>query len=137
MKRERVLSSTLRCAVLVLACVSFSGGQSLAESDGGRCPEAMTIVEMRECLDRQYAQADRELNRAYTQLRSKLDGPRQATLRDAQRAWIVFRDTSAEFEASEEEGGSLYSITYLSVLLSKTEQRVDELEALLKGMEIR
>lgn len=136
MKHGRILPSILRGAVLVLACASFFGGQRLAEADRGRCPEAVTIVEMRECLDERYAQANRELNRAYTQLRSKLDTPRQATLRDAQRAWIAFRDTSAEFEAGEEKGGSLYSITYLSVLLSKTEQRVDELKTLLEGMEV-
>ncbi len=137
MKRERIPSSKFWCALLVFVCVLFSGGQSLGETDSGLCPEAMTTVEMRECLDQLYGKADGELNRAYKQLRSKLDKPRQAKLREAQRAWIAFRDKSAEFEASEEEGGSLYSLVYLSVLLSKTKQRVDDLEKLIKGMEIR
>ena len=136
-KRERIPSSKLWCAIFVLVWVVFSGGRSLGETDSALCQEAMTTVAMRECLELQYAKADGALNRIYQQLRSQLDKPRQAKLREAQRAWIVFRDTSVEFEASEEEGGSLYSITFLSVLLTKTEQRADELETLLKGLDSR
>jgi uncharacterized protein YecT (DUF1311 family) len=78
---------------------------------------------------------DAELNRVYKKIRSKLSAARKTRLKEAQLAWIAFRDKSAEFEASEEEGGSMYSLVYVSVMASLTEQRVGNLKDILKRMD--
>lgn len=52
--------------------------------------------------------------------------------RDAQRSWIVYRDKSAEFEASEVEGGTMHPLLYLSALVAMTEKRLTELKAILQ-----
>ena len=101
------------------------------------CAEATTTVEMQACLRQRYEEADKALNGVYKQLMAKLEPARQEKLRAAQRAWILFRDASAEFEASEAEGGSMYPLVYMATQVVKTEHRVDELNGILKRLESR
>ena len=101
------------------------------------CPEAMTTVEMQACLQRRYKEADKALNGIYKQLMAKLEPARQEKLRAAQRAWILFRDASAEFEAGEAEGGSMYPLVHMATQVVKTEHRVDELKGIFKRLESR
>jgi hypothetical protein len=49
----------------------------------------------------QAADDDAALNAAYKTLMAKLDAPAQARLRDAQRAWIAFRDKECAFRATD------------------------------------
>ncbi len=97
----------------------------------------MTTVEMRECLNQRYKQADEALNHVYQQLMSQLSKMRQTRLREAQQAWMLFRDKSAAFVASETEGGTMQPLVSLSVLASMTERRVTELKELLPHIEAR
>ena len=117
--------------VLLLTSVSLAQEQESKNP----CEDAMTTVEMQECLERQYQKWDTELNLVYKKIRSKLSVARKTKLKEAQLAWIVFRDKSAEFEASEEEGGSMYSLVYVSVMASLTEQRVENLREILMRMD--
>ena len=78
------------------------------------CPKATTTVEMVACLRQRYEEADKALNQVYRQLMAKLEPARQEKFRAAQRAWVRFRDASAEFEASEAEGGSMYPLVNMA-----------------------
>ncbi|HSX79649.1 MAG TPA: lysozyme inhibitor LprI family protein [Candidatus Saccharimonadia bacterium] len=91
----------------------------------------MTTAEMRECLNQRYKQADAALNQLYQQLLSQLSKTRQIKLREAQQAWVLFRDKSAAFMASAAEGGTMQPLLSLAALTSMTEKRVAELKALL------
>ncbi len=119
--------------LISLLITSVSSAQEPESKDP--CEDAMTTVEMQECLGQQYQQWDAELNLVYKKIRSKLSVVRKTKLKEAQLAWIVFRDKSAEFEASEEEGGSMYSLVHLSLMASLTEQRVENLREILKRMD--
>ena len=119
--------------LISLLITSASSAQELESKDP--CEDAMTTVELQECLGQQYQQWDVKLNLVYKKIRSKLSVARKTKLKEAQLAWIVFRDKSAEFEASEEEGGSLYSLVYLSVMAALTEQRVENLREILKPVD--
>ena len=116
----------------VCAALAISVGE--ARSANNPCAEAMTTAEMRECLNKRYNKVDRELNHVYQQVISQLSKTRQTKLKQAQRLWILFRDKSAEFEASEVEGGTMYPLVYLLSLSSMTEKRVEELKAILQDM---
>jgi uncharacterized protein YecT (DUF1311 family) len=119
--------------LILLMIISVSIAQESESKDP--CEDAMTTIEMQECLDQQYQKWDAKLNLAYKEIRSKLTAARKTKLKEAQLAWIAFRDKSAEFEASEEEGGSMYSLVYISVMASLTEQRVENLREILKRMD--
>jgi uncharacterized protein YecT (DUF1311 family) len=119
--------------LILLMIISVSIAQESESKDP--CEDAMTTIEMQECLDQQYQKWDAKLNLAYKEIRSKLTAARKTKLKEAQLAWIAFRDKSAEFEASEEEGGPMYSLVYISVMASLTEQRVENLREILKRMD--
>ncbi len=120
---------------LLISLLITSVGSAQEQESKDPCEDAMTTVEMQECLDQQYQKWDAELNLVYKKIRSKLSVARKTKLKEAQLAWIVFRDKSAEFEASEEEGGSMYSLVHLSVMASLTEQRVENLREILMRMD--
>ena len=99
------------------------------------CDDAMSTAAMRSCLAEQYETLDKELTCIYRQVLSGIDESRLARFEDAQQAWIEFREKNAEFEASEVEDGTMYPLIYLSALVAATEQRIEELEAILHSLE--
>jgi uncharacterized protein YecT (DUF1311 family) len=126
-RRSQFLTSILLCGFF-----GVCGGHEM--STKALCPDASTTVEMQACLGKRYEAADRALNHVYKQLMGKLEPARQEKLRAAQRAWVVFRDASAAFEASEAEGGSMYPLVHVATLVVKTELRADELKGILKRL---
>jgi uncharacterized protein YecT (DUF1311 family) len=121
---QRVLLTCM--AIWVSVAVSLAAAQPTNEPCAG-----MTTAEMRECLNQRYKQADTALNQLYQQLMSQLSKTRRIKLREAQQAWVLFRDKSAAFGASAAEGGTMQPLLSLSVLTSMTEKRVAELKDLL------
>ncbi|MBS0470514.1 MAG: DUF1311 domain-containing protein [Proteobacteria bacterium] len=99
--------------------------------DGIDCRNAMTQLEMNVCANKDFRKADRKLNDAYQRLRKNLDPGEFRKLRDAQRAWIQFRDKECTFEAAENEGGSIYPMMYSGCLAGQTETRTRQLLQLL------
>ncbi len=77
--------------------------------------------------------ADAELNRVYQEIRRKYsdDGPFLEALKQAQRAWIVFRDAhlKARFPAPDPQSayGTAYHACSCAELADLTEERVDHL----------
>ena len=120
---------------LILFCLQVANcfGQESTASDP--CADAETTVEMQACFKTQYEAADAELNDSYKQLMSKLGQDRKTKFREAQRMWIQFRDASAAFEASEEEGGSMYSLLFVSAQTEMTRKRQAYLKDLLERLE--
>ena len=101
------------------------------------CAEAMTQAAMRACLNARYQEVDGALNQVYKQLVAQLSPTQKTKLRQAQRAWITFRDASAAFAASMAEGGSLAPTLSLAELVSVTEARVAAMQEILRGLEAR
>ena len=98
------------------------------------CPQAVSTVAMIECLQERYRRLDGELNQAYKQLLSSLPPHRQDLLTAAQRAWIAFRDRSAELEASGETGGTLEPVVRLGALVTLTQERIAQLDGLARKL---
>ena len=97
------------------------------------CANAKTTAEMRDCAGKEYKQADVELNRVYKQLISKLgDEGHKAALKNAQQAWIRYRDTNCEYEGYLNRGGTIYPVIYTGCLTRMTKERTTELRELMK-----
>jgi uncharacterized protein YecT (DUF1311 family) len=86
--------------------------------------------EMNMCAHRDYQVADRRLNAAYRALTGKIDARAKTLLVEAQRAWISFRDKECKYEASENEGGSIYPMMVSGCMARLTNQRTKELKEL-------
>lgn len=101
---------------------------SMVTADEG-CDNASTQLALTECSAQAYQSADDELNEAYQALVSKLEAS-PATLeklREAQRAWISFRDAECALESSGVEGGSAQPMVRNGCLTTLTKQRTERL----------
>jgi len=74
------------------------------------------------------AQADAALDANYKALSPQLDGANQQRLRDAQRAWIAFRDKECSFRAQGGAGGSASALASSACIAELSRQRADALK---------
>lgn len=111
--------------LVFLGLVAFIGGTSI---------RAQSQMEMNATAADEAEKADKALNVAYRKLRDSLkDDPQsQKLLKDAQLAWLAFRDKEAEYEAAGDLGGSIHPMAVSTVVKRLTEERTRYLEKLLK-----
>ncbi|NLX19756.1 MAG: DUF1311 domain-containing protein [Desulfobulbus sp.] len=127
MKITRFL--VLLLAMLLMESLQVSAGTADTVSD---CSKAVTTAEMLRCADKEFREADAELNRVYRQLTAELNGRRKIQLKASQRAWLAFRDRNAVFAAGAAEGGSMASLLEVAELTALTQARTEQLRVYLK-----
>ena len=94
-----------------------------------------TTFEMKQCSAKKYKQADDELNKIYQQLMSKLDDEgHKGALKNAQLAWLKYRDANCDFESYLNRGGSIYSVIVTECKTSMTASRTREMKQQLKQL---
>ena len=109
-------------ALLVICTPAFLA----AQEDGEFCPQGRTQLDMNLCAGEELARADSLLNLRYQEVLRVIEEHRVEPLREAQRAWIRFRDAECEFEASEVAGGSLEPMIQTLCLADLSEKRAKE-----------
>ena len=96
-----------------------------------------TTVGMRQCAYAAMNGWDTELNKNYQALLGKLSLEGQGALRDAQRAWLSFRDEqfafNNEFYMSEMQG-TMFQVIATSTNMELVKARALELETLLNAL---
>lgn len=125
----RELRAGASFAALILPLLLFA--QS-ASSDDTSCKDASTTAAMRACENLRYERADEKLNAAYARLVTQVDQPRREKLKQAQRAWVAFRNANADFLASAAEGGTLAPLIRVTATAEMTETRAAELQKIAK-----
>lgn len=117
-----------------------------AQEDQIDCENAMTQAEMNMCANQDYEAADKELNAVYRKamasmkatdtelagIDTNLVGAVEA-LKNAQRAWIGYRDGQCELAGFEARGGSMEPMLVSGCLADLTKKRTDELKELANG----
>ena len=117
---------------LLLVFVLGAGSAFGQETKKPPCSDANTQTEMNICAGKEYKTADTALNRVYQQLVAMLDAAEKAQLREAQTAWIKYRDTNCEFVGDQYKGGSIRPMIYGLCLADVTHNRTVELRAQIK-----
>jgi uncharacterized protein YecT (DUF1311 family) len=115
-----------------------------ATSQPADCADPQTQHDMNRCAALDFERADAALNAlwpdaiAYVRARDEsppLEGDRgpsgEIRLREAQRAWILFRDAHCAVEAYEMRGGSAEPLLYNGCRARITEARTRQLRALI------
>lgn len=118
--------------LLVLACLTLPAAAQEVD-----CPNAVTQQDMNQCAYADWEAADADLNTAYRRAialmtRWDADLPRgeqggAAALKDAQRAWITFRDKACEAEGYAMKGGSAEPLLVYGCMRQLTEDRTGQL----------
>lgn len=93
----------------------------------GPCDNASSAYEAATCFDRQYGLADKHLNVVYKRHRADLDDTGKELLRNAQRAWIKYRDAECLRVADSSRGGTDAAIQGLICQTVLTERRIKDL----------
>jgi uncharacterized protein YecT (DUF1311 family) len=100
---------------------------SPAHAAGRNCDNATTQLDLDDCAAADYQVADQELNRVYTRLMSQYDEQNRESLRQAERDWIKFRDSTCTHETAESVGGSMHPMLVDECLTEKTKDRIRDL----------
>ena len=108
------------------------------------CGEARTQAEMNECAVRHFEAADAELNAVWPRALAYARGldadgvpafddrpSAEARLREAQRAWLTFRDAHCAVAGYEARGGSMESMVYEGCRAQVTGERTEQLRSLI------
>lgn len=109
-----------------------------ARSDSAPEKEATDIPmsqrDMNDGYAKQFKLVDDKLNRLYKEKIDVIKTPtNKVRFRDAQRAWISFRDKVCLYEAStREETGSIWSLGYFYCMERHTRRRIEDLEEYIK-----
>jgi uncharacterized protein YecT (DUF1311 family) len=122
--KQHLIGLVLLIAALVAFLTSHANAQSQAE--------------MNRQAAKDFHKADAELNSTYAALMAKLpDAESKRKLKESQRAWLVFRDAEAAFEADEARGGTMAPILRYETMTELTRQRIKQLETRLAGNDER
>lgn len=114
-------------AIAIAISALFAAMPAFAEDDDA-CADAMTTVDIMECLTDSYEDWDARLNTAYRAAIEPLEGERRTQFRDVQRTWIAYRDASCGYYRSGE--GTIAAIEGNSCMVELTRTRAEELEGL-------
>lgn len=123
-------------AVVLLTPIVVTG------ADQKECMEtATTQLERNQCATSHLQAADDELNRVYQAILSKYKDDREflEKLRNAQQAWLTFRDAELEakfpVENKQSHYGSVYPMCANLFLAQRTQERIRHLREWLDGTE--
>lgn len=122
--------------VVALCLVAFP-----ASAQDVDCSTAMAQADLNQCAYQDWEAADAQLNAvykevvaAYTQMDVDLPpdlGSGVETLREAQRAWVTFRDKGCEAEGFAMRGGSAEPLLVYGCMRVITEERIGHLQGML------
>lgn len=123
--------------VLVMACLSLPATAQQID-----CAKAMAQSDLNQCAYQDWEAADADLNAAYQRAMALLQDwddslPKRerggaTALRDAQRAWITFRDKACEAEGYAMKGGSAEPLLVYGCKRLLTEERTAHLTGMVE-----
>lgn len=126
--------------VLALGLTSAGAGSAQEAVQAGQidCSEAQTQVDINTCARLDFEEADSNLNYAYKAAMARMteidtagpDTGAAEALREAQRAWIGFRDLACASEGWSVHGGSIEPMVVLQCLARLSTARADDLWSL-------
>jgi uncharacterized protein YecT (DUF1311 family) len=118
--RKRIVLASSAAVLGVAATPALA--QHMNDPDGP-CLEAGSMVDISNCFMEALERADNELNETYRNIMAGLNDREKVALRDAQRAWIAYRDKACAAEAEPYRGGSALGIVRLACLEAATRAR--------------
>jgi len=127
--------------LLVMSAASASAQQPSSETEKAKlsasydsCMEKSEGVtsKMLDCTGEEFRRQDARLNTAYRRAMSSFSSENREALKEAQRAWIKYRDTSCSLLQGVEGGGTLATVAEADCILGITAERARWIESLLE-----
>jgi uncharacterized protein YecT (DUF1311 family) len=117
---------------LLVATPPLAAADSEMTQDYVTCMDKVSGVtaDMLECTSAEKGRQEARLNENYNKLMSKLSAKRKRMLREAQRAWIKFRDANCSLYF-DPDGGTAAVLAGNGCFLQATADRAKELKLLI------
>lgn len=122
----------MKLSIALALLLIVANGSALSQKRKDPCANPQTQFEMNQCAGKAYEAADASLNQTYRRLVAMLDDEDEAQLKEAQSAWLKFRDLNCEFVADQFRGGTMRPMAYGNCLADVTTRRTTELKAQIK-----
>lgn len=125
--------------MLAAALLLSSAASAVDQSECKTCSPSQ--MDLNQCAENRLNEVDDELNRVYHAIISKYKEDREflEKLRNAQHAWLIFRDAelAARFPAGckQSQYGSIYPMCAAHFLAQRTQERIRQLREWLDGVE--
>ena len=124
-RQEQELIRVLRLVCITAAALIGAAALAFA-GDAGNLGECTgSTPEMVDCLMAQHAHWDKELTIAYQQTMKDAGPAEKEKLREAERAWIKYRDANCAYYAAGE--GTIARINAAACMRDMTKARAEEL----------
>lgn len=132
---KRIGSMAVIAALLVNVHFAYAQNDSTVDDAMKNCDRDQQTMNI--CASHRYEVADNALNRTYRDTIGKLqDANARKRLRDAQRAWIMFRDKDCLAQTGpREEAGSIWPLQHFACMEQHTLRRTEDLKRQACGME--
>ncbi len=123
------------CAIIALSASAIAETQGLLQESLKDCDKNQLAMNV--CANYRFEQADKALNQQYKQNLSALkEAAAQTRLREAQRAWVIFRDKDCLADTGpREESGSIWPLLHFSCMEKHTTRRTDDLKEQACGVQ--
>jgi uncharacterized protein YecT (DUF1311 family) len=124
----------LRAAIILLLLLVLANGVASGQrrNKSDPCASPLTQFDMNQCAGKAFRAADATMNQVYRRLVLMLDEDEKAQLKEAQTAWLKYRDTNCEFVADQYKGGSIRPLIKATCLGDMTKRRTTELKTQIK-----
>lgn len=135
LEKRRIVKYSKPATAVVLLLLLSSAVTSISAQKPKKtdpCANPQTQTEMTQCAADAYKAADKVLNQVYQNLVAKLDDEEKAQLKEAQTAWLKYRDTNCDFVADQYKGGTMRPMIYAGCLADVTKKRTSELRDQIK-----
>lgn len=125
MKTRQIILCSLFAPLLLTAA---AGAKTQKQRPTQPCEGYGSQAEASGCAHREFQAADAELNKAYNRLAGILDAEEKAALKEAELAWIKYRDSNCTFESSQYAGGTMRPMIESFCMARVTKARTAELK---------
>ena len=98
----------MRLRILIAASLVGPAPVGLAAAQAADCNKASTQTDLTACAGAGAQAADAALNAIFQKLLGKISEAGRPRLREAERAWLAYRDKQCAFDTLASEGGSIH-----------------------------
>jgi uncharacterized protein YecT (DUF1311 family) len=117
----------VRLIGVLLAVALFVAGKAAnaqhMNDAGAPCNDKVVTMEAYNCFQLAATSADKRLNQTYNKILAQLSPHEQNALRNAERLWVQFRDTTCAAERSLYDGGTAAGVAFVACIEEETRQR--------------
>lgn len=120
---------TLATTVVITLVLVPAGARAQQAAEDPCDPEAQRSTQLLACAERKFKEAAAGLKRARDEWYADLEPRSRVKFRAAERAWLAYRKSNCDAEASVYENGTIQPLIHLRCMTRLTLERADELTA--------